>query len=120
MMKLMSDLPDDVLGIVAEGKITPADYETVLIPAVDKLLEQNEKIKIIYQLAENFENFDVSAMIDDSKIGMKHLAQWDKVALVSNHRTINTFVKFFSYLMPCEVRVFANDSLLAAKQWIVL
>ena len=32
----MNDLPDTVLGISAEGTVTGADYQTVLIPAVEK------------------------------------------------------------------------------------
>jgi len=34
MLKIINDLPDNVLGVSGEGKITGKDYETVLIPAI--------------------------------------------------------------------------------------
>ena len=36
MLKLLEGLPDNVLGVSAEGKITGKDYETVLIPAIEE------------------------------------------------------------------------------------
>ena len=57
-------------------------------------------------------------MVDDAKIGMKHLSALEKVVLVSDHHLINTFAKFFGYLMPCEVRIFKNTEMEEAKKWI--
>jgi hypothetical protein len=35
MLTLIADLPKDVVGVEAHGKVTADDYERVLIPAVD-------------------------------------------------------------------------------------
>lgn len=43
MLRIMNDLPDNILGVSAEGKITGTDYETVLIPAVEKILKAQKK-----------------------------------------------------------------------------
>jgi len=118
MLKLMIDLPDSVLGVSAEGKITGTDYETVLIPAIEEKLKTNKKIRMLYHLGSNFTGFDLSAMIDDAKIGMKHLSAWEKIALVSDHELINTVAKFFGYMMSCELRVYKNSELEDAKKWI--
>lgn len=114
----MSNLPDNVLGFSAEGQITGTDYETVLIPAVEKKLKSNKKINLLYHLGNNFMGFDLNAMLDDAKIGMKHLSSWGKIALVSDHNMINTFAKFFGYLLPCEIRIFSDAELESAKEWI--
>ena len=119
MLTIMSDLPDNVLGITAEGKITGTDYETILIPVVEKRLKENKKIRMLYHLGSSFTGFDMSAMLDDAKLGMKHLSAWDKIALVSDHEMINTFAKFFGYMMSCELRIFNNAELEEAKKWIV-
>ena len=118
MLKIMSDLPANVLGVSAEGKISGKDYETVLIPALEEKLKTNKKIRIIYQLGIDFSGFDMSAMLDDAKMGLKHLSAWDRIALVSDHEMINSFAKFFGYLMTCELRIFKNDELEEAKSWI--
>ena len=39
MLKLIEDLPVNVLGVTAEGKITGEDYEKVLIPALEEKLK---------------------------------------------------------------------------------
>ncbi len=119
MLTLMNDLPKNVLGVSAEGTVTGHDYETILIPAVDKLLASNSKIRLLYHLSPTFSKFDLQAMLDDAKVGMKHLSAWERVAMVSDHQMINGFTKFFSHLFPCEVRIFTNAELQKAKQWIV-
>ena len=114
----MNSLPNNVLGVSAKGKITGNDYETILIPAVEEKLKANKKLSLLYHLGNNFSGFELSAMIDDAKIGMKHLSAWEKIALVSDHDMINTFAKFFGYMMSCEVRVYKDIELEEAKKWI--
>jgi hypothetical protein len=118
MLKIMNDLPGNVLGVSAEGKIPGTDYETVLIPAIEEKLKKNKKIRMLYHLGNNFTGFDLNAMMDDAKIGMKHLSAWDRIALVSDHELMNTFAKFFGYLLSCELRIFKNAELEEAKKWI--
>ena len=118
MLKIINDLPANVLGISAEGKITGSDYEKVLIPALEAKLKANKKVRMIYQLGSDFTGFEMSAMLDDAKMGLKHLSVWDRIALVSDHETINSFAKFFGYLMTCELRIFKNDELREAKSWV--
>ena len=114
----MNDLPGNVLGITAEGEITGKDYETVLIPAVEEKLKAYKKIRLLYHLGQNFSGFDLAAMVDDAKIGMKHFSAWEKFALVSDHQLINVFAKFFGYLLPGKVRIFKDADLDEAKKWV--
>ena len=36
MMKQLHDFPGDVVAVVSAGHVTRADYDTVLIPAVER------------------------------------------------------------------------------------
>ena len=118
MLKIMDDLPSNVLGVSAEGRITGTDYETVLIPAIEEKLKTNKKIRMLYHLGSNFTGFDLNAMMDDAKIGMKHLSAWERIALVSDHEMINAFAKFFGHMLSCELRIFKTAELEEAKTWI--
>ncbi len=118
MLKIINDLPGNVLGIEAEGEVTGADYETVLIPAVDEKLQVNKKMRMLYYLGPGFTGFSLKAMIDDAGVGIKHFSAWDRIALVSDHELINGFAKFFGLLLPGEVKVFGNAGLDEAKIWI--
>ena len=118
MLTIINDLPDNVLGVSGEGKITGKDYETVLIPAIAEKFKTNKKLRMLYHLGVGFTGFDLSAMLDDAKMGMKHLSAWDRIALVSDHEMINTFAKFFGHMLSCELRIFKNAEMGEAKKWI--
>jgi hypothetical protein len=118
MIKVLNDLPDNVVGISAEGKLTGTDYETILIPVLEEKLKTHPKIRMLYQLGGSFSGFDLDAFLDDAKMGMKHLSSWDRIALVSDHEIINSFAKFFGYLMSCELRIYKDAELEKAKEWI--
>jgi len=60
---------------------------------------------MLYHLRNSFIEFDLNAMLDDTKLGMNHLSAWDRIALVSDHEMINTFVKFFGYMLTCEFHI---------------
>lgn len=118
MQKVMRDLPANVLDGSAEKKITGTDYETELIPVLEEKLKTNKKFRMIYQLGNDFSRFDMGAMLEDAKRTLKNISTWDRIALVSDHKMINAFAKFFRYLTTCELRLFKNDELEEAKSWI--
>ncbi|MEO6851531.1 MAG: STAS/SEC14 domain-containing protein [Mucilaginibacter sp.] len=118
MLKIINDLPGNILGIEGEGEVTGSDYETVLIPAVEEKLKTNKKIRLLYHLGKNFTGFDLKAMIDDADIGLKDLTDWERIALVSDHEVINIFSKFFGYLLSGKVKIFQDSGYEAAKKWI--
>lgn len=118
MLERMQGLPDNVLGIEAKGKVTGTDYESLLIPAVEEILERHDRIRSLYQLGEEFEGFDAKAVWDDAKVGLSHIRSWERVAVVTDIGWIRTTITAFGFVMPGEVRVFENRELAEARQWI--
>ncbi len=106
MVEKIPDLPDNVLGFTAKGKVTANDYESVIIPAVEALFSRQGKVRFLYHLGEDFTGFEAAAVWDDMKLGLKHLAGWEKVALVSDVEWIRAAVKVFGLAIPGDVRVF--------------
>lgn len=43
MIERIPNLPNNVLGFTAKGKVTSEDYVKVLIPAVEKMLKEKKK-----------------------------------------------------------------------------
>ena len=118
MIDIMTDLPDGVLGFTARGKVTGSDYETVLVPAVEALLKTHEKISLLYHLGDDFTGYDAHAAWDDTKIGLKHLFAWERIAVVTDVNWVRRGVQAFGFAIPCEVRTFGNDELNQARDWI--
>jgi hypothetical protein len=118
MMQTIPGLPDDVVAVVAQGTVTGHDYESVLIPAVERGLATHEKLRLLYHLGPEFTGFTAAALWDDTKIGIRHLTAFAKVAVVTDVRWVVDAAKVFGLFIPCPVRVFGNDRLAEAKTWV--
>ena len=118
MLERMTGLPENVLGFEAKGEVTGADYESVLVPAVDEMFVRLKKIRFLYHLGSEFTGFNAKAMWDDAKVGLQHLTAWERVAVVTDVGWIRTAIKAFGFVMPGQVRVFSNSELAKARQWV--
>lgn len=118
MIEIMQSMADNIVAVSASGKVTGEDYENVLIPEIERVLKSNKKIRVIYVLGPEFSGFTAGAMWDDAKIGLRHLTAYEKVAVVTDVNWVVNAMKFFSFLMPCPMKIFGNDRLQEAKTWI--
>jgi SpoIIAA-like len=119
MVEQLPGFPDNVLAFTARGMVTADDYESVIIPAVEGMFSRQSKVRFLYHLGDDFSGFEAAAAWDDAKLGMKHIAGWEKIAVVSNVEWIRDAVKVFGLMMPGHVRVFHNRELADATQWII-
>jgi len=119
MIQTIPDLPDNVVAVTASDTITADDYETVIIPAVEQAHEKHGKIRMLYQIESDVSDFTAGALWDDTKVGLKHFTHFEKIAVVTENNLIASSTKAFAFLVPGEVRVFANTELDEAKTWIV-
>jgi SpoIIAA-like len=118
MIERIPGLPENVLGFDATGKVTADDYETVIIPAVEALFARERKARFLYHIGKGCTGFEAGAMWDDAKIGLRHLASWERMAVVTDTEWIRAAVKAFGILMPGHVRVFHDGQLDEAKRWV--
>jgi len=118
MIEKIPDLPDNVLGFTAKGEITANDYELIIIPAVEELFSRYKKVRFLYHLGDELTGFETAAMWDDTKLGLKHLHGWERLAIVSDIEWIRSAVKIFGLIIPGHVRVFHNNEFSEAKRWI--
>jgi len=118
MIELLTDYPDNILAFSATGEVTADDYKNILIPAIEKSIKQYGKITALYYLGPEFTGYTAGAMLNDTKVGLAHLTAWQKIAVVSDVSWIRHGVQLFGFMMPCPVKVFDNDQLTQAKDWI--
>ncbi|MBK1620357.1 hypothetical protein CKO42_18315 [Lamprobacter modestohalophilus] len=117
MIKLLPTSVDHVIALQASGTVTAADYEETVVPAVESALQAHKKLRLLYQLGPDFERFEAGAMWEDAKVGLSHLAAWERVAVVTDVDWLRTATKVFGFAMPGEVRVFSNAEFDAALAW---
>jgi hypothetical protein len=117
MIERLSDLPSHVVGFVCTGRITRRDYETVLLPAIEAALKQHERVRLYYQLAQNFSHIE-PGVSRDFDVGIDHLLRWDRIAIVTNLDWFRETVRALSFLLPGYVEVFSLDEAADAREWI--
>jgi hypothetical protein len=118
MIEQLQNLPGNVLGFVCHGHVTKKDYETVLIPAVERALAGGGKVRLYYETAADFAGIESGAVLDDMKVGLSHWLRWERFAVVTDVDWIRHTMQFFSFLMPGEMKVFPRTEAAKAKAWI--
>jgi len=118
MIEISSNQQDNVLAFTAHGRVTGDDYESVLIPAIEAKLKEKPKIRLLYNLGSDFSGFEAKALWDDVKVGFQHPTAWEKVAVVSDNKWVVGATKLFRFIIPCPVKVFDNNQLVGATEWI--
>jgi hypothetical protein len=119
MIEHLSNFPDDVLAFVCKGRVTKADYDSVLVPAVMKALEKHKRVRLYYETAADFSGIDPGAMWEDFKVGMEHLTRWERVAVVTDVEWIKQTMRFFSFMMPGATKSFPTSEAAQARAWII-
>jgi hypothetical protein len=89
-----------------------------LIPAIEDKIRKHGKIHTLYQLGKDFTSFTHDAMWDDAKVGIWHLAAFEKVAVISDVDWRIDAVKIFRFVIPCPVKTFRNEEFPEVKAWI--
>ncbi len=118
MIEQLKDFPENVVAFRCTGRVTKAEYDSVLIPAVLRSLKDHAKVRLYYETGEDFAGLDPGAMWEDFKIGVEHLSRWDRVAVVTDVEWIKTAVRFFAFLMPATTRLFSQSAASQARAWI--
>jgi hypothetical protein len=118
MIEPIPGLPDNVLGFTAKGTVTAADYQKVIIPAVEARLSAHQKVRLLYHLGGEFSQFEAAAMWEDMKVGLQHLTSWEKIAVVTDIEWIRAAMKVFGFLLHGHIRLFQNSELDRAREWV--
>ena len=118
MLTIIPDLPDNVVGVKATGEVTRQDFNAVVMPAVDALASQTDKVNYLLLLETDISKFQAGAWMKDAILGLKHLFKWNRVAVVTDQKAVEKFTDVFSYAVPGNYKGFSTAELETAKQWV--
>jgi len=118
MIRLIDNLPDNVIGFEAIGEVHAGDYETVLDPAVDEALRTYDKIRFLYVLGNEFTGYSGKAMWEDTKVGLDHWTKWERIALVTDHMGYRDGANAVGWMIPGGFKTFSVADLDLAEAWV--
>jgi len=118
MIRILSGMPEGVLGIKASGKLTAKDYTEVLAPALAAEAAGPGKIRILLDFSGEFDGIEVGAVWQDLKMGVREWSAWERIALVTDHAWMREGLQMFSWAVPGEVRSFPTGDREDAEAWV--
>ena len=117
MIRVLNDMPAGVLGLEAIDDVEEEDYEEVLIPAVEAAIAEHGKVRLVYVLGPDFDEYEGEAVWEDLKLGARHPSSFERIAVVTDARWVGPAMKVFSILLPGQARAFRLAEMEAATHW---
>lgn len=117
MIRLITGLPDGVIGIEAIGTVTADDYREIAGPAVQRALKDRAKLRLIHVLGADFTGLTAGGMINDALLGLEHPLSWERIAVVTDLASVRALVHGAGWSVPGEMKLFANADIEDAKTW---
>jgi hypothetical protein len=118
MLQLINDLPPHIAGIHAYADVTEFEYKDALIPLIEDLVKRNKKVNFILVLETDIENFAAGAWCGNRKIGFKYFFKWNRIAIVTDQKTVPAYSDLFKYIIPGKFKKFPLDELDKAIRWV--
>lgn len=117
MIGILPGIPPNVAGFKASGEVTREDYEKIVFPVIRQHVETFGHLNFVFYVDTSLKNFSAGAWIRDIWMGLKELARWHKVAIISDVERIRRFTDTISHLLPGEYKGFPTHLLEDAIRW---
>jgi hypothetical protein len=114
MLAIIKELPDNVVGIVARGRVTNEECDDILRPAMERSLRRYSKIRLYYEVGARFPG----AGWDDLDVAIDHLPQWERIAVVTDTGWVRHTVNALRFLIASDIRVFTTEEVGQGRAWI--
>jgi hypothetical protein len=118
MIETIPNLPTPLVGVRVTAKVTAEDYETVLIPAIEAAIKEHGSVRLLYVLECGMKDFSAGAMWDDAKLGISHLQDFERVAIVTDDHLVRATLRAFHFAMPKIFEIFHAGEDDAAIEWL--
>ena len=117
MIRLLDGMPPGVLGLEAIDDVEREDYADVLLPAIESAIAEHGKVRLVYVLGPDFDDYEGGAVWEDLKLGVSHPASFERIAVVTDARWAGPAITIFSVLWPGQARAFPLGELASATRW---
>ncbi|MEB8434389.1 STAS/SEC14 domain-containing protein [Cocleimonas sp. KMM 6892] len=117
MLQIIPVYEGNTIAVRASGKLSHEDYQK-FIPELEKHIKEHEKITLLFEF-DNFTGWDLDAVKDDFKFGMKHLENFERIAMVGD-KAWERWMSFIAkpFLISGEVKYFNRENLQDAWDWL--
>ncbi len=108
---------DNILTMRLSGKLTKEDYEQ-FVPEIERMIGAHDKVRILVELVD-FHGWTVAAAWEDSKFGMRHFSDIERMAIVGDTAWEKGMALLLKPFTKAKVKYFDATQMAAAKTWIM-
>jgi len=116
MFEIMPESTEANVSLRATGRLTHADYQAIL-PELERRISAHGRIGLLADMT-GFEGWTLRAAWDDFVLGLRHLAGFNRIALVGDRRWEELCASIGNHLIRAEVRFFHSADKPAAWAWV--
>ncbi|MBZ0185264.1 MAG: STAS/SEC14 domain-containing protein, partial [Candidatus Obscuribacterales bacterium] len=109
---------DNFMCFKVTDKLTHRDYEDVLIPTLEVVIKDYGKARLLVDFGDEFHGMEVAAMWDDTKFGLTHRNDFERIAIVGGPGWSKWAARLGEAMMPCELHVFKSEEYSKALDWV--
>jgi hypothetical protein len=105
-----------ILEVRVTGKLVHEDYQG-FVPEFDRLVKRHGKIRLLFEMSD-FHGWELQAAWDDLKLGVKHVADIERIAMVGDKRWEKWMAAFCRPFTKAKIRYFKSDAFDQARNWL--
>ncbi len=115
MFEILPESDGGDVAIKASGKLTHEAY-AALTPELEQRIKGHGKLNILLDITA-FDGWDLHGAWDDFMLGIKHMGDFDRIAVVGDAKWEEVAIKIAGVMMSADVRFFPAAERKAAWSW---
>jgi len=117
MIKELRNIPNTMVGFVVSDEVTKEDFDSVVLPAVQELVQRTNKLNYLLVVDTSLKNFQLGAWLRDAMLGLNNIDTWNRASIVSDSEGIKWLTELFSKVVPGQFKGFEHNDFDKAIKW---
>jgi hypothetical protein len=118
MIEILRQTPEGYLEFRIDGRVTEADYQDAIIPAIENGLRDSDRLRVLVIVGAGFEGYSAGAAWADTRLGVSHWRGFERIAVATDSTFVANASRILGAFMPNPVRVFPLADADDARRWL--
>lgn len=116
MITILPETRGNLVAIRASGRLTHADYRD-FVPQLEGIIDREGPLRLLVDLSD-FEGWELKAAWDDFLLGVKHVGDFERMAMIGDRDWQKIAARVTDALTGCAVRTFGERQWDEAWAWV--
>jgi hypothetical protein len=118
MLEAMTDLPPNIHGLKARGRIMETDHDTLVQPLVESARKEGRPLRLLYELGPEYQGTSLGALMREVRMGLEQSDAVQRCAVVSDLPGVRIATALISGMVSCPLRSFELRDEQVAIDWV--